>query len=235
VIEVNLLPGGKKGSSGGFSFSLDALKDLLPGGGGGGAGGPAADPYQIFFAVAAAVAVGYMGFTFMSLRSQQEELSVQLENAIQDSIQNAAIIQRTNELRARADSIQERVAIIQEIDAHRYTWPHILDEIAAAVPDYTWLREVLYSSDNPLTVRVAGRAASYYAITNFMRRLEASRFLRGVSLETSQQQPSEESPQDLVYMFELIMTYEAPSMDELETVPLFEEGTSQAQTGGPGS
>lgn len=235
MIEVNLLPGGKKGTSGGFSFNaaLDALKNR--GGRGGGGGGSAIDPYQGFFAVAAAIAVGYMAFSFLSLRSETEDLRVQLETAVQDSIRNAAIIQRTNELRARADSIQERVAIIQEIDAHRYTWPHILDEVAAAVPDYTWLREVLYSGDDPLQVRIAGRAGSIFAITSFMRRLEASRFLGGVTPETIQQMASEENPEDLVYMFELLMTYESPPIEELETVPLFEDGTSQAQTAGPGN
>lgn len=233
MIEVNLLPGGKKGSSGGFSFSLglDALKKLR--GGGGGGGGSAIDPYQVFFAAAAAISIGYIAFSFMSLRSETEELGVQLEAAIQDSIQNAAIIQRTNELQARGDSIQERVAIIQEIDADRYTWPHVLDEVAAAVPDYTWLREVLYSGEAPLQVRVSGRAGSIFAITQFMRRLEASRFLRAVSTETIQQVPSEQGG-DLVYLFELLMTYESPSLDELETVPLF-EGGAQAQTAGPGN
>lgn len=233
MIEVNLLPGGKKGSSGGFSFNLDSLKGMIPGGGGGAAS--SADPYQVFFAVAAAIAIGYMGYSFMSLRSESAELEVQLETAIADSTRNAAIIQRTQELQARADSIQERVAIIQEIDAHRYTWPHVLDEIAAAVPDYTWLREVLYNSENPLRIRVAGRAGSIFAITNFMRRLEGSRFLRQVDPETIQQIPSEENPEDLVYMFELLMTYESPSLDELETVPLFDDGTVQAQNAGPGS
>lgn len=233
MIEVNLLPGGKKGSSGGFTFNLDALKNLRPGGGGGGgAGGP--DPYQLFFAGAAVLALGYMGFSFFSMRSETEELQVQLEQSVQDSIQNAAIIQRTNELRARADSIQERVSIIQEIDAHRYTWPHVLDEIASAVPDYTWLREVLYAGESPLQVRVTGRAGSIFAITNFMRRLEASRFFRGVSTETIQQVPSDENPEDLVYLFELLMAYESPGIDELETVPLF-DGTVQAQTAGPGN
>lgn len=236
MIEVNLLPGGKKGSSRGFSFSLDGLRDMLPGGGGGGGGGGSAtDPYQVFFAIAAAAAIGYMGYSFMSLRSETEELQVQLETAVQDSIRNAAIIQRTNELRARADSIQQRVAIIQEIDAHRYTWSHVLDEVAAAVPDFTWLREVLYSGDNPLRVRVTGRAGSIFAITNFMRRLEASRFFRQVDPETIQQQPSELNPDDMVYMFELIMTYESPPLDELETVPLFDDGTVQAQTAGAGN
>ncbi|MDH3271615.1 MAG: PilN domain-containing protein, partial [Gemmatimonadota bacterium] len=138
-------------------------------------------------------------------------------------------------LRARADSIQARVAIIQEIDADRYTWPHILDEIAAAVPDYTWLREIIYAGENPLQIRVAGRAGSIYAITNFVRRLEASRFLRGVDPETIQQQASEESPEDLVYMFELIMSYESPDISELETVPLFDDGAVQAQTVGAGN
>ncbi|MDH3271403.1 MAG: hypothetical protein OEN56_08735, partial [Gemmatimonadota bacterium] len=100
MIEVNLLPGGKKGSAGGFSFNLDALKSLRPGGGGGGGAG-GADPYQLFLAGAAIIALGYMGFAFWSMRSTTEELQVQLDAAVQDSIRNAAIIQRTNELRAR--------------------------------------------------------------------------------------------------------------------------------------
>lgn len=233
MIEVNLLPGGKKGSAGGFSFNFDAIKKFGRGGGGG--GGSGFDPYQGFFAVAAIIAFGYMGFTFMSLRSETEELGVQLEAAVQDSVRNAAIIRRTNELQARGDSIQERVQIIQEIDAGRFTWPHVLDEVAAAVPDYTWLREVLYQSDNPLTIRVTGRAGSIFSITNFMRRLELSRFLRAVTTETIQQVPSDANPDDLVYLFEITMTYESPPIEELETVPLFNDGTAQAQTAAPGN
>jgi Tfp pilus assembly protein PilN len=237
VIEVNLLPGGKKkGSGGGFSVGaiVDAVKGLASGGGGGG-GGSAIDPYTGFFAVAAAIALGFMGWSFMGVRGEAEELTVQVEAAVQDSIRNAAIIQRTNELRARGDSIQERVAIIQEIDAGRYTWPHVLDEIAAAVPEYTWLREVLYQGSNPLQVRVAGRAGSIFVITSFMRRLESSRFLRAVTTETIQEVPSEENPEDLVYMFELTMVYTAPPLDELQTVPLFGGTSAQAQTDGTGN
>ena len=231
MIEVNLLPGGKKRSSGGFSFSfsLDALKNL------GGGGGGSIDPYMGFFGVAAVIALGYLGWSFMGLRSETEELGVQVEAAVQDSVRNAAIIGRTNALRARGDSIQERVAIIQDIDAGRYAWPHLLDEIAAAVPDYTWLREVVYVGDAPLQIRVTGRAGSIFAITSFMRRLEASRFLRAVAPETMQQVPSEENPDDLVYLFELVLTYESPGIDELESVPLFGDATAQAQNADTGN
>jgi Tfp pilus assembly protein PilN len=231
VIEVNLLPGGKKRSSGGFSFSfgLSSLKSL------GGGGGSSIDPYLGFVTAAVAIAVVYMGWSFMAVRSTAEELDVRVEAAVQDSVRNATIIQRADALQARGDSIQERVAIIQDIDAGRYTWPHLLDEIASAVPDYTWLREILYSGDAPLQVRVTGRAGSIFVITSFMRRLEASRFLRAVTAETMQQIPSEENPEDLVYMFELVLTYESPGIDELESVPLFQEATAQAQNVGTGN
>ncbi len=237
MIEVNLLPGGRKGG-GGDRFSLGSLAGAIKGlrdrGGGGGGVGPSFDGYMGFFAAAAAISIGFMAFSFLSVRGENEELNVQLEAEIQDSIVNAATIQNANRLRARGDSIQQRVAIIQEIDADRYTWPHLLDEIASAVPDYTWLREVIYQSENPLTARVAGRAGSIFAITRFMRRLEASRFLRGVDAVTIQEMPSEEDSADLVFMFELTMIYDPPSLDELESVPLFSDGTTQAQTSGSG-
>jgi Tfp pilus assembly protein PilN len=231
VIEVNLLPGGKKGSAGGFSFKSLKLPSLQSLRGGGGGGGMPGDPYQLFLAGAAAIAIGYMAWSFLGVRGDAEELAVRLEEERQDSIELAQIIGQTAQLQARGDSIAARVQIIQDIDADRYTWAHLLDEVAAAVPDYTWLREVLYQSDDPLTVRLAGRAGSIFAITNFTRRLEASRFLRNADPETIQQVPSEENPEDMVYLFELVVTYDAPPLDELETVPLFEE--SSAQTAAP--
>jgi Tfp pilus assembly protein PilN len=234
VIEVNLLPGGKKGRGGGNPFSglVEGLKGLRSGGGGGGAS--SMDPYQLFFAGAASIALGYMAFQFFGLRSETEELNVQLDVAIQDSIQNASVISQINLLQAQGDSIEARVAVIQEIDRDRYTWPHLLDEIASAVPDYTWLREVLHQGPGP-EVRIVGRAGSIFAITNFMNRLEASRFLRSVNPETIQEVQSEENPHDLVFLFELTLTYDQPPIEELETVPLFENGMAPAQNSEAGN
>jgi len=228
VIEVNLLPGGKKkAAKKGFSFSMPKLSL-------GGGGGDAPDGYMIFFAIAAAVAVGYMGWSFMRVRGEAGDLQVRLEQERQDSIRFAALIEQTNRLTARRDSIAERVAIIQEIDAGRFVWPHLLDEVAAAVPEYVWLREVTYASSDPLQVRIVGRAGSIYAITQFLRRLESSSFLRDAEAQAIQQQPSETDPSDLVQVFEITVTYESPPLDELQTVPLFDENV-QAQTATPGN
>lgn len=224
MIEVNLLPGGRKRASkgGGFSFKLPQLSL-------GGAGGEAVDRYMAFFAVAAAITIGYVGYSFMGVRGDAEELGVRLEEERQDSIRFAALIEQTNQLTARRDLLAQRVEIIQQIDAARYTWPHLLDEVASAVPDYLWLREVTYVSDAPLQVRIGGRAGSTFAVTNFLRRLEASRFLRNAEIQAMQLQPSEANQADLVQVFEILVTYESPPLEELETVPLFDNSSAAAQ------
>jgi Tfp pilus assembly protein PilN len=186
-----------------------------------------------FFAVAAAISIGYVGYTFMGVRGDREELEVRLEEERQDSIRFAAQIAQADELTARRDLLAQRVEIIQQIDAARYTWPHVLDEVASAVPEYLWLREVVYQSENPLTVRIAGRAGSTFAVTNFMRRLEASRFLRGAEMQSMLLQPSEANPADLVQVFELTAVYEPPPIQELETVPLFDNQPAAAQSAAP--
>jgi Tfp pilus assembly protein PilN len=232
VIQVNLLPGGKKRSrGGGFSFSLPKL-----GGGGGGGPGLPADPYTLGAAAAGVLSLGVMAWLFLGIGAEREELDVALTEARQDSVRFADVIQRTNQLTARRDSIAERVAIIQEIDAGRYVWPHLLDEVALALPEYTWLRDLTQIQADPLQVRIGGRAGSNFAITNFMRRLEASRFLREVTLERSEQIQSEADQEDIVYVFELTVLYEPPPLDELQTVPLFETevSTMQAVSATPG-
>lgn len=232
MIQVNLLPGGKKRSrGGGFSFSLPKL-----GGGGGGGPGLPADPYTLGAAAAGVLSLGVMAWLFLGIGAEREELDVALTEARQDSVRFADVIQRTNQLTARRDSIAERVAIIQEIDAGRYVWPHLLDEVALALPEYTWLRDLTQIQADPLQVRIGGRAGSNFAITNFMRRLEASRFLREVTLERSEQIQSEADQEDIVYVFELTVLYEPPPLDELQTVPLFETevSTMQAVSATPG-
>jgi Tfp pilus assembly protein PilN len=223
LIEVNLLPGGKKRTSKGRGISLKGLS--LPsfgkGGGGGGFSLPG-DPYQLGAGAAGVVSLLVIGWLFLGVRSDREEVQVAVDAAVQDSMRFADLIQRTNQLTARRDSIGQRVAIIQEIDQGRYIWPHILDEIARALPDYAWLQEVMQIQADPLQIRIAGRAGSNFAITNFMRNLEASPFLRGVQLERTEQAPSQQNPSQIVNVFELVVTFEAPPMEQLETVPLFE-------------
>jgi len=231
LIEVNLLPGGKKRTAKGRGFSFSGLSLPRLGGGGGGGGGRLSlpgDPYVLGAVAAGVVSFGVMAWLFLALGSDREEVQVRLDAAVQDSSRFADLIARTNQLTARRDSIAQRVAIIQDIDAGRYVWPHILDEVARALPDYTWIREIVQVQEEPLQVRLSGRAGSPFAITNFMQGIEASPFLRAVQLERTEQTQSEEDQNDIVYVFELTATFEPPPIDQLQTVPLFEDGAPAA-------
>jgi len=225
VIEVNLLPGGKKGRSRGFTFKLPGLPT---------AGMP--DRYILWCVTAGIGVIGYMGYTYYDAKFvQTESLAVELADGLQDSTLFSDQIARANELLARGDSIAQRVAIIQEIDVDRYVWPHLFYEVARAVPEYTWLTEVLYASQDPLKIRINGLAGSIPAITAFMAALDASAFLRGVEAVDMQQTTSIENPSDVIYEFELVATYQSPPLDELETVPLFADQTGVAPEAVPDS
>ena len=218
MIEVNLLPGGKKrrpskgggGGGGGFlsKLSLPSMSGL------------SLDVYTIASIVVVSGVLGFLGWWYVGLSSRQEDVAVALADAIQDSLNYSDLIQRNATLEARRDSVAEKVNIIQEIDALRYVWPHLLDEVARALPDYTWLTQVIQVSvAETVDFQVRGMAGNNQAMTTFWRQLEESPFIRSVRLVQSEQivQPTGQ----LVYQFQLDCVYARPSLDVLETIPLF--------------
>ncbi len=225
MIEVNLLPGGKKRVSRGpkLSFKLPSF-DALP-----------KDKWILGAAGVVIVVVGAVAFLYLTTSGRHAELEVSVEGAVADSARYADLIQQNDQMVARRDSIAQRVAIIQEIDGDRYVWPHILDEVARALPDYTWLTELLQvSAGEELQFRIVGRAGNNFAVTQFMENLEASLFIRNVDLISTEQMVDQER---IVNQFELEANFERPPPELLETVPLFEvepaETTSPSGTTDP--
>jgi type IV pilus assembly protein PilN len=214
MIEVNLLPSGRKrkGRKGRSpSVSLPEMK---------GFGG---DRWLLAVLLVAVLTLGAAGWLWLGLASDRRAVEEGLAQAVQDSARYADLIAQTTELESRRDSILERVSVIEEIDRDRMVWPHILDEVARALPDYTWLQEITTISSTPVVFQLNGRAGNTRAITLFMEQLQSSPFFRSVRLITSQAVvENQNSPQQqVVQSFELEVTYEAVPLEELETVPLF--------------
>lgn len=224
MIEVNLLPGGRKraakGAKGaGLSFRLPSLSALPM------------DRWILGSAAVGVLAVAAIAWLFTGVRKQRDETQVALDEAVQDSARFSDLIARTQLLTARRDSIAQRVGIIQKIDQNRFVWAHVLDEIGRALPDYTWLTEANQVSPDPISVRLTGQAGNNFALTVFMEQLEASPFLQGVTLIQSQQEfvGQGSTAQQVVQGFILEVSYVQPPMEFLQTVPLF-EGASATQT-----
>jgi Tfp pilus assembly protein PilN len=161
-------------------------------------------------------AIGWMLF---GARAESAQLETAIERARADSAQYAGIIEATRALQAQRDTIAQKLAVIQEIDAGRYLWAHILEEISLALPDYTWLTGIAQTSSVPVPhFRIEGRTGNNIALTQFMRDLEASPFIRGVRLSSTHQIRDND---ELVYAFMLEAGYEEPPADVIRTVALF--------------
>lgn len=213
MIEVNLLPGGKKRVSRGpkLSFKLPQMERLPT------------DRWVLGAAAVVLVSLLSAAYLFWSVTSQRREFTVALEAASADSARYADLIEQNNRMVARRDSIAQRVSIIQEIDGDRYVWPHILDEVARALPDYTWLRELIQTQGGEdLQIRIVGQAGNNLALTQFMESLEASLFLRDVQL-ISTEDVVDQGSNRIIKQFELEVRYERPPPELLETIPLLGE------------
>jgi Tfp pilus assembly protein PilN len=184
---------------------------------------PAVNGWMLFLIGAWIVGPLVMGWMFFGARNEKAEVGVAIEGARMDSIRYAEM-RRLNEIMfARQDSIAQKLQIIQEIDAGRYSWVHIMDEVARALPPYTWLmqlvtRPVDASLDTP-HFQIEGRTGNTLALTEFMQELEASPFLRSIRLVTTDRVRDGDH---MLYSFVLDGSFQHPPADLLETVSIFQ-------------
>ena len=242
-IEVNLLPGAKRGKrkvSGGSSVDFQKL------------GAAIAAKFRDFYlalAVGSWVAtLAVVGLLFMMQRSKSSALEIDLKKAVDDSTRFAVVLADRARTEARRDSALTQLNIIKTIDEDRYIWPHILDEVSRALPPYTWLSTLNFTGTaqgtNPaaayrppppdtskkkkkaaafelprdtVRVRLVGRTVDPQAFTHFMRLLEESPFLGGVQYTKTETIIVEGKD---VTQFTLDLLYTRPDSSLLKRLPL---------------
>ena len=228
MIEVNLLPGAEKRKKrkvgGGLSLKLPESM-------------PSLDRMTAFIIAAWIIGPAVGLWLYLGVQGDIDEVQVALDQAVVDSARYADVIQTQAGLQARQDTIAQKLQLIQEIDAGRYIWPHVMDEVSRALPPYTWLQSMdqVNGGANP-TFQVQGRTGSLPALTRFMDALEASPFLRNIQLISSEQaQVGGDEAANVVNNFVLTGAYEVPPLEVVETVPLFDEAQSDTAVAGEAS
>ncbi|MEJ2678152.1 MAG: PilN domain-containing protein [Gemmatimonadota bacterium] len=221
MIEINLLPGAarRKKRQGGFSFSLPK------------GGMPSFDRLLAFIVAAWIIGPGLVAWLYLRETSKRSDLNVQIEQAVQDSMRYARLIEAANKLEARRDTIARKLQVIQQLDQDRYIWAHVMDEVSRALPEYTWLTAITQTQGgNAPTFQIEGRTGNYYALTQFMNDLESSPFIQQVRLYTTQQEQVEGKA---VNQFVLQASYQQPAPQYIETVPLLNEDVGASSTSEP--
>jgi len=248
MIEINLLPGGKKAKRGGGGTSMPSINFAAWGAA---ISARVKDKWLAGAVVTGIVAVAFLGYLFTTQRARQRSLQQRETQAVADSTEFATYLRDRMQAQARRDSALVQLSIIKAIDEDRFIWPHLMEEVSKALPIYTWLRSIgIHGNPQGLSpaaaiktpppdsspptrikkrrvdpviprdtvhVRIVGRTVDLGAFTRFMRSLEDSPFIEGVTLQGSQ--PTIETGKD-AWQFTLDVMYARPDTLLLRRVPL---------------
>lgn len=133
MIKINLLPGPgrKKASSRPKSAALSSLFA--------GMSGRLRDKFMIAAVVGVVVGVGAVATMFTLQSRQAGSLATRQEQAVRDSTRYNNFLKDRFHAEAVRDTLLRQVNMIRSLDDDRYVWPHIMDEVSRALPQYTWL------------------------------------------------------------------------------------------------
>jgi Tfp pilus assembly protein PilN len=228
-IEINLSPGPKKKKPAGAGISFDALKGFVE---------QVKDPLLVTAVGAWVVAGALIAFVFVTTTARTATLEGDLAQARTEARRYEALLQQKQAAQALRDSLLAELEAIREIDSDRFVWPHVMDEVTRALPDFTWLTNVAHvapagtapvvqdtlAAEPPLRVLITGRAADIGGYTQFLRQLSTSPWLTNVvagnattTLEGAGGQVGRP-----VYAFTITATFRPADSAFIQTVPVRE-------------
>jgi len=230
MIEINLLPGKKKKAAGaGIKLSMPDFRAIIA---------QVKDPWLIG-AIGAWVVVGGGGAAlFITGRARLAAAEARLEAVKTEKRRYDIVIAQKRQAEKVRDSLVAQINVIRSIDADRYIWPHVLDQMTKALPPYTWIEHVQSvgaivagapgqqpqvtvqtdSTGAPLVkVSIDGRTVDIQAYTTFLRQLAASPWFTDVTPASSQVVIEADRP---VTSFNVTVRYRVADSVYIRTVPL---------------
>lgn len=233
MIEINLLPGLKrKTGGGGARFRMPNLGAVLSN---------VKDPWLMGAIAAGIVAIGGNAALYTVNTARLSRLDTVLAGVQSEKRRYDAVAAQKRQAERARDSLAAELTIIRTIDADRFIWPHLLDEITKALPQYTWVTQIQNLSSAPATttttgtttgtataeatapidtrVSIDGRTVDIQAYTTFLRQLTASPWITDVMATRATTVIEQDRP---VTEFNITLRYKRADSLYIRTVPLVE-------------
>lgn len=138
MIEINLLPSvGKKKATRRKSVDFSAIAA--------GASGKFRDKFLIGSVIAVVAGIGTGAGLYTQQMARESELAERKDRAVRDSTRYATFLKDRYRAEAVRDTLLREVNIIRSLDDDRFVWPHVLDEVSRALPQYTWLTTLAFT------------------------------------------------------------------------------------------
>lgn len=234
MIEINLLPGLKRKAAGGSKLKVPDFRAVLSN---------VKDPWLLGAIGVGLVAIGGNLALYTVNTARLSHLETVLVGVQQEKRRYDAVAAQKRQAERARDSLAAELTIIRTIDADRFIWPHLLDEITKALPQYTWVTQIQNLSAAPTTappttgtttgtaaaadaaaasevrVSVDGRTVDIQAYTTFLRQLAASPWITDVTATRATTVIEQDRP---VTEFNITLRYKRADSLYIRTVPLVE-------------
>jgi Tfp pilus assembly protein PilN len=138
MIEINLLPGARR-SKAAARQSVNFGQMMA------GLSGKFKDKFLIGTVAAVVVAVGAVAGLYVVQAHAETVLTEAHDQAVRDSTHYANFLKDRYKAEAVRDTLLRQVNIIRSLDEDRYVWPHVMDEVSRALPQYTWVTMITFT------------------------------------------------------------------------------------------
>jgi len=223
MIEINLLPGRKKKAAG-TGFALPDFGELA---------GKIRDPVLVAAVGVWVVVLAVVGYTYFSERAKVSALRGEVDEITTEARRFNTLIRDKQRQEALRDSLVIELQAIREIDADRYVWAHVMEEVTKALPDFTWLvslefvpppaldllEETEVTIKPPVRFTIDGRTADIGAYTRFLRNLGNSPWLGDVQPGPTETVMESDRP---VTAFTITGTFQQADSAFIRTAPVHE-------------
>jgi type IV pilus assembly protein PilN len=125
-------------------------------------------------------------FFFVQKKAFDRENAL-LAKARQEKSQLTYVEAKLEEQRKARESLNQKITLIESLNAQRDLAPRLMDELSRRLPDWVWLTEVTYDAKG---IQIKGRALSNNLIADYISALEASPQIMNVNLIASTQRTS---------------------------------------------
>jgi Tfp pilus assembly protein PilN len=223
MIEINLLPGHrKKKKRAAVGFAMPDFKGLLA---------QVKDPLLLGAVGAWAAVLAVVGFMYLTESRKLSAMQEDLTRVEADARRFQALINQKRKEERLRDSLVAELDAIRAIDSDRYIWPHILEEVTKALPDFTWLESVSVvpggapaagadSLAKPAVhVVLDGRTGDMGGYTRFLRQLGESPWLTNVVAGATKTAVESDRP---VITFTITVTFRQADSAFIRTAPVLE-------------
>lgn len=161
----------------------------------------------LLFVLSLVAAVGFLAVDYYQTNRRISDLQAKIRNKQSEKARLENLKQQVDSFERQKAVLQQRIAVIEELQRNRTGGQELLDMVATTVTrtDTLWLTS-LTRKGNALTFE--GTAASINAVANFITQLKRSGYFQKVEIKESHQ--DDKNPGVQTFVFTLMAEFALP-------------------------